>query len=550
MPKIKLFGRSAAAFSAALLLSMLWYTVTAKVMTGFAAEAFPVIGAIIIAALTSALALRKSAPPSRPTGDVSLAQQLRLLRTHTMVNVVDTENLLVEVNDLLLEATGFSRDELIGQPVAKLYANDNVSLTDEIRSKLSNQQGWQGETLLRRRDGSICITQTTVTPLVDSDGKWIGSISARTDITKTIDLIAERDIGLTLHELRDDVWIVDEQTETFKYMNRAAKRRFGWTSKAYADLTLSQMAQDQDCKAVLDACAALKSKKETFEKLEACIFGTKFDVSIKWLHPNTPNGRFLIMLNDITDRMAEERKQADFVSMVSHELRSPLTSIKGAMGLLLSRAAGELSPQAVGLLEIAHRNADRLVLIINDILDMEKISSGRLDFDIKEFDVSEMVHEALRSNAATQQRSGVNIRCIGLDVPHMIQTDSNRIIQVLINLMSNAAKFSKPGATIEVMVERLASGVRVSVRDEGTGIPEKDHHKIFQRFADMANSDRGAKGGTGLGLSICKAIVEGLGGTISFESREGEGTTFMFTLPTKISDNINEPSGPILRSVG
>ena len=550
MPKIKFDGRTIAAFSAGLFLAVAWYTLSGAVLSGWSAEVFPVIGAVIIAALMSAFAVRKPATAIQHIGDVSLAQQLRLLKTHTMVNVVDTQNLLVEVNDLLLEATGYSRDELIGQPVSKLYANDGTSFADQIRAKLCSKEGWQGETLLRRRDGTICITQTTVTPLLDSDGKWIGSISARTDITKTVELIAERDIGLTLHELRDDVWIVDEKTETLKYMNRAAKNRFGWTPTSYTDTTLTQMAQEHDCKAILDACAALKANKETFIKLEAHIFGTKFDVSTKWLHPNTPNGRFLIMLNDISDRMAEERKQADFISMVSHELRSPLTSIKGAMGLLLSRAAGELSPKAEGLLEIAHRNADRLVLIINDILDMEKISSGRLDFDIKEFDVSEMVKEAVRSNSAMQQRSGMNIRCVGVDAPHIVETDPNRIIQVLINLLSNATKFSKPGDTVEVMIESLASGVRVSVRDEGSGIPEKDQHKLFQRFADMTNSDRVAKGGTGLGLSICKAIVESLGGTIGFESREGEGATFMFTLPTRISDKVQEPVRPMLRSVG
>ncbi len=527
-----------------------WYTSTAALLSGATSQAIPIIGAIAIAALTPTIALRKYARAPELSPDESLAQQLRLLKTHTMVNVVDTQNLLVEVNDLLLDATGYSREELIGKPVAMLYADNNMDLANEIRSHLRAGKGWQGETALRNRNGSACITQTTVTPLIDTDGTWIGSISARTDITKTTQLIAERDTAMTLHELRDDIWIVDEQTEVFKYMNRAAKRRFGWNQHSYKNMTLTQMAEDNGSQAILDGCERMKANNENFETFDAALFGKKFVVSIKWLHPNTPDGKFLIMLNDKTDRLAQEQQQADFISMVSHELRSPLTSIKGSMGLLLSKAAGELPPKAVGLLEIAHRNADRLVLIINDILDMEKISSGRLDFNITKSDLSEMVEEALRANATSHQRYGLNIRCTGIDTPTMIKTDPNRIIQVLTNLMSNAAKFSKPGGNVDVRVEKVPAGVQVSVTDEGSGIPEKDQHKIFQRFADMTNSDRALKGGTGLGLSICKAIVESLGGTIGFESQEGKGTTFMFTLPAHTDQDTEKTKMPLLRSVG
>ncbi len=538
------------AYAAGCVLAATWYSSTAALLSGLSGQTVPVLGAIGIAALAPALFSRSQRPPTPALADMSLAQQLGVLKTHTMVNVVDTNNTLIEVNDLLLDATGFSRDELVGQPVAKLYAQAHLGIAEEIRMRLNRRQGWQGETALRRRDGSICMTQTTVTPLLDCDGQWIGSISARTDITKTTQLMAERDTALTMHELRDDIWIVDEQTEAIKYMNRAAMRRLGWSSKNYADVTLTQITQMNDCcRTIQDACAALKAENGEFIQLEGFMFGAKFDISIKRLHPNpnSTDGRFLIMLHDVSDRLARERMQADFISMVSHELRSPLTSIKGSMGLLLSKAAGELSPKAEGLLEIAHRNADRLVLIINDILDMEKISSGRLDFEINDCDASEMVHEALRSNAAVYQRSGLKIRCVGADTRHLIQTDQNRVIQVLINLLSNAAKFSSPGGVIEVKIEDLPAAVRISVRDEGVGIPENEKHKIFQRFADMTNSDRSTKGGTGLGLSICKAIVENLGGTIRFDSVEGIGTTFMFTLPKTVESQTGAAEAAILQ---
>jgi PAS domain S-box-containing protein len=527
-----------------------WYAATSALLSGTPAQTVPVIGAIAIASLVPLIAANVRATPARATVDDSVAQQLRVLKMHTMVNVVDTDNLLVEVNDLLLEATGYTRQELIGKPVAMLYSKDNRTTATEIRDLLRQGKSWQGETTLRNRDGSNCVTQTTVTPLLDANGRWIGSISARTDITSTTKLIARRDTAMTLHELRDDIWIVSEDNLELRYMNLAAKARFGWSTRPKNGQTVRDMAAERGCEDVLDACLRMMDIGDTYMTFSATISGTNFEGSIKWLNKGTVDGRLLIMLHDITERLEQEQLQADFISMVSHELRSPLTSIKGSMGLLLSKAAGQLPPKAEGLLEIAHRNADRLVLIINDILDMEKISSGRLDFELETADLSELVAESLRANATAHQRFGLQIKCHGVDTSTYIETDANRIIQVLTNLMSNAAKFSKPGGTVEISVDKTPENVCVSVRDEGMGIAPEDQHKIFQRFADMANSDRATKGGTGLGLSICKAIVEGLGGTIDFVSKEGRGTTFTFTLPVKTRHSGPENDFERLENVG
>ena len=540
----------ATGFAAGSALAGGWYAATSALLSGAPAQTVPVIGAIAIASLVPLIAANVRATPARATVDDSVAQQLRVLKMHTMVNVVDTDNLLVEVNDLLLEATGYTRQELIGKPVAMLYSKDNRTTATEIRDLLRQGKSWQGETTLRNRDGSTCVTQTTVTPLLDANGRWIGSISARTDITSTTKLIARRDTAMTLHELRDDIWIVSEDNLELRYMNLAAKARFGWSTRPKNGQTVRDMAAERGCEDVLDACLRMMDIGDTYMTFSATISGTNFEGSIKWLNKGTVDGRLLIMLHDVTERLEQERLQADFISMVSHELRSPLTSIKGSMGLLLSKAAGQLPPKAEGLLEIAHRNADRLVLIINDILDMEKISSGRLDFELETADLSELVAESLRANATAHQRFGLQIKCHGVDTPTYIETDANRIIQVLTNLMSNAAKFSKPGGTVEISVEKTPENVCVSVRDEGMGIAPEDQHKIFQRFADMANSDRATKGGTGLGLSICKAIVEGLGGTIDFVSKEGLGTTFTFTLPVKTRHSGPENDFERLENVG
>ena len=426
---------SATGFVAGSALAGGWYAATSALLSGAPAQTVPVIGAIAIASLVPLIAANVRATPARATVDDSVAQQLRVLKMHTMVNVVDTDNLLVEVNDLLLEATGYTRKELIGKPVAMLYSKDNRTTATEIRDLLRQGKSWQGETTLRNRDGSNCVTQTTVTPLLDANGRWIGSISARTDITSTTKLIARRDTAMTLHELRDDIWIVSEDNLELRYMNLAAKARFGWSTRPKNGQTVRDMAAERGCEDVLDACLRMMDIGDTYMTFSATISGTNFEGSIKWLNKGTVDGRLLIMLHDITERLEQEQLQADFISMVSHELRSPLTSIKGSMGLLLSKAAGQLPPKAEGLLEIAHRNADRLVLIINDILDMEKISSGRLDFELETADLSELVAESLRANATAHQRFGLKINCHGVDTPTYIETDANRIIQVLTCLL-------------------------------------------------------------------------------------------------------------------
>lgn len=538
------------AVSASSLLALGWYTSTAAILTGTAGEAASVLGAVAIAAFLPGLLIKRKPKIDRNRAQNAIVQQLDLLKLHTMVNVVDRQDRLVEVNDVFLQTLGYRRDDLIGKSVALIHDQNSGPVISEIGDGLAVGRGWEGETALRKKDGSVCFTQTTITPLHDTDGNWIGSISARTDITKATQLLAERDTALTLHELRDDVWIIDGTTGVFKYMNRIAKRRFGWNIESYQRLTIGQMTEDRDCGEILEFCQELKASNRGFGSREIRAFGKTFELSVKWLNGGTVDSRFLIMMHDISDRLAQQRQQADFISMVSHELRSPLTSIKGSMGLLLSKAAGDLPPRAEALLEISHRNADRLVLIINDILDLEKISSGRMEFEINQCNISEMVQEVLRANAGLLQRFNLKIRNRGTDAPVFIETDANRVIQVLTNLLSNAAKFSESGGTIDISVEQDHSGVRVSVSDQGAGIPLKDQHKIFQRFADMANSDRSAKGGTGLGLSICKAIVDSLGGRINFGTAEGWGTTFTFTLPEKQTNVVPIDAQLALRNAG
>lgn len=234
---------------------------------------------------------------------------------------------------------------------------------------------------------------------------------------------------------------------------------------------------------------------------------------------------------DITEQKKLERMKGEFVSTVSHELRTPLTSIKGSLGLVAGGALGTLPQKAREMVDVAYRNADRLVTLVNDILDLEKLDSGRMKFDFEQLNLSGLVKEAIDSNMGLAQEHGVEFIFTDRALEATVRGDGNRLAQVVANLLSNAAKFSREGGTVEIVVGQENGTARVSVTDEGCGIPEEFYEHIFDRFAQADASDNRKRGGTGLGLSICKLIVEKHGGTIGFDSEVDAGTTFFFTLP-------------------
>ena len=237
------------------------------------------------------------------------------------------------------------------------------------------------------------------------------------------------------------------------------------------------------------------------------------------------------MVRDITERKRMDRMKSEFVSTVSHELRTPLTSISGALGLLAGGAMGSLPEQARTLIDIAHKNSQRLTHLINDLLDMEKIAAGKMHFDLQPHALIPVIEQALEANRAygAERRVGfvLNHQASGIEV----RVDSQRLMQVLSNLLSNAVKYSPEDGTVEIAVRQLDGRVRVEVSDHGPGIPAAFHSRIFQKFSQADSSDTRQKGGTGLGLAITRELVERMDGRIGFESVEGQGASFFFELP-------------------
>jgi signal transduction histidine kinase len=263
--------------------------------------------------------------------------------------------------------------------------------------------------------------------------------------------------------------------------------------------------------------------------------GTRFPASVSVVPLEDDTGEihgFVMVANDLSHQKEVEQLKNEFVSTVSHELRTPLTSIRGSLGLLAGGVAGPLPPQAKSLVDIAQRNAERLILLVNDILDIEKIEAGKLRFTFRSLDLDAVTAEAVRGAEGFASTRGIKLVRQRVAPGLRVRADEQRLLQVLANLLSNAIKFSPDGGTIEVDVVAEGGQGRVQVTDHGGGIPEDSQPRIFQKFFQADSSSTRERGGTGLGLSICKALVERMDGRIGFRSAPGE-TMFEFTLPAE-----------------
>ena len=234
---------------------------------------------------------------------------------------------------------------------------------------------------------------------------------------------------------------------------------------------------------------------------------------------------------DISKRKQADIAKKEFISTVSHELRTPLTSIKGSLGLLNAGVLDHKNDEAKSMIDLAYKNSERLLFLINDILDIEKMESGKLDCDMKELNIHTLINDAIEANQGYADKHDVALSYAHSPEDLSIRGDKNRLIQVLSNFMSNAIKFSPTGGKVELFVTPENDFVRIEVKDQGIGIPEGSYETLFDKFTQVDSSDTRKVGGTGLGLSISKGIVEEHGGTIGVESIVGEGSMFFFTLP-------------------
>jgi len=345
----------------------------------------------------------------------------------------------------------------------------------------------------------------------------------------------------TILETVQDAFVAIDMQGRLVDWNASAETMFGWRRDEVLGRDAADVVVPERFRA--NALAALHLFRETgqlevqgrrVERVLRRRDGSEVQVEMTAGIAGTPEGPFFsIFAHDISGRKEVERMKNEFVSTVSHELRTPLTSISASLALLADGMAGELPADAQGLVGIANASSARLVRLIGEVLDIQRMDAGRMALERRPQPVWPIAEGAVASMASLAAQAGVALVCEAGPGVGALQAsvDRDRLTQVLANLLSNAVKFSEGGTTVTTRVEDGGGCVRLSVADQGSGIPEAFRGRVFQRFAQADGTNSRRSGGTGLGLSICKAIVDEHGGTIRFDSVVGQGTTFTVELP-------------------
>lgn len=317
------------------------------------------------------------------------------------------------------------------------------------------------------------------------------------------------------------------------YVNRAWREKLGYQSheiesvSAY-DVLHPESRQDVEAtNAKLLAGEVASGIRRTLLAKDGRTFRVEGSISLRFKDGKPYYVRAIF--RDITERERAERMKDELLAIANHEMRSPLMAILTSLDLLRSDLK-DASEKTRRFVELASSNSQRLLDLVNGYLDLDKLASGASPMSVRPLDLGALVERAVELNRPLGERFGVRLSQVCREADVLVDGDADRLVQVVTNLVSNAVKFSKPGGLVRVCLERREGRARVSVADEGDGIPEEFRDKIFGKFQQAAAH---RKKGTGLGLAISKTIVEQLGGTIGFETGAGSGTTFWFELPER-----------------
>ncbi|RKH43778.1 ATP-binding protein [Corallococcus sicarius] len=416
---------------------------------------------------------------------------------------------------------------VLGAPFIRFYAGHPLRASDGSRV------------------GTLCLIDTQPRDFSDADRAALADLAGWVELE--LNALDEREARTALaqqerfFEVSVDMLCIAATDGTFLRLSKAWSRTLGFTEAELYSTSVVNLALEEDRAATARhlARAAEGASLLHFEHRARC-----HDGSWRWLQwnavPDPQMGLLYAVARDVTqarlledERQRVERMKNEFISTVSHELRTPLTSIRGSLGLLCGGIAGPLAPSVEQMVTIAHRNSERLLRLINDILDLEKMESGGLELCLASTDIAPLLAQALQAHQGYAAEYGVHLELeVAVDAPHArARVDEDRLGQVLANLLSNAIKFSPQGERVLLCLTREAGALRVEVADRGPGIPEAFQDRVFQKFAQADASDTRKRPGTGLGLSIAHGLVARMGGTLRFTTRAGEGTRFFFDLP-------------------
>ncbi|MEI8365531.1 MAG: PAS domain-containing sensor histidine kinase [Parachlamydiaceae bacterium] len=462
------------------------------------------------------------------------------------VILMDEQGNIQEVNAQAEHLFGYQYDEVISKKIELLvpekFPEDYQNVIKDLFVK--NQKKIMGTDMIlhgKRKDGSQFPTEITLNPLEMEQETLIAAIvrdiTSRKQFERQL-FESEQRFHSLVDVAIDSILTVDDQGLILFY-NNASETIFGYSRQYILGKSIHVLLSDLNNHDILNALKFpdQAENKKFFEKYHNILCkrenGEIFPAEVS-IGRISFEGKpvFTWILRDITDRQRLIKMKSEFISTVSHELRTPLTSINGAIGLILMGKGGKISPEMRTFVEIAHRNSERLVLLVNDILDVEKIEADKMAFNMETVDLVKVLKNIMENDRVYADSFQVSL---AYDCPYkslMLKTDTQRLTQVITNLLSNAIKFSSPKETVTLKVEQQKNKVRISIIDHGPGIPKAFQPKLFQKFVQLDSSDNRKRGGTGLGLAIAKMITQKLGGTIGFKSQEGKGSTFYIELDT------------------
>lgn len=473
--------------------------------------------------------------------------------------VTDSDGYLRRVNPAFEKILGFKAEEFLTRPVLDFIHPDDIETTLAHRDLLASGQPVRFENRYRTKAGNYLWVAWQLTPGSDGLRYAIGRDVTRDkereqelrDMVQVTELaesqreqafekvkLTDMQIGFVLNAATEGFLLVDADREIV-WANVAIRRMFGLESVDLVGRSSLELRPVLE-KSLVDPVGFFKGVRDVY--LNKTEIVQDEHVEVKYPVPMTlsrssvpvvtPEDEYLGRLwvyRDVSKSITAERAKSEFVSVVSHELRTPLTSIQGAMGLLASGQMGEFDEQSIRLLQIADTNTRRLIRLVNDILDLERMESGLIELVLERHDVREIVNDAIEVTELGTAASTIEITNSLASVE--VKVDRDRMLQVFLNLIDNAIKFSEPGGKINISSIQTPENIEFTVSDSGPGISPDRYEGVFDRFEQVDSSDRRQKGGTGLGLAICKTIVVRHGGKIWVDSLPGKGSDFHVSIP-------------------
>ena len=450
------------------------------------------------------------------------------------------------VSDTWMEMLGFHVDDAINpqEEWRKRVHPDDLAVVDEADAACfaGTTPRSECEYRIRKKSGNwIWLRSDATVTQRDENGAALRLVGTQTDITALKE--AEAALRSSEERLRSAIdnapigmALIDPQGEWIS-VNEALFAFLGYSGEEFLKLNFRELTHPDDVGLDRELLSQLTSGEIADYQLEKRYLHKEGHAVWGLLSVSVARGQdgridyFIAQIQDIQDRKEMDRIKSEFISNVSHELRTPLTSIRGSLGLVTGAMAAEIPAGIMRLLTIAHKNSERLILLINDILDLEKMNSEKLQFDIGTHKLLEEIELAMDTNQSYANQFDVTFVLDTPDVDMDCDFDAARLQQVLSNLMSNAAKFSPAGGSVHLSLSRVGKMARVSITDTGPGIPASFRSRIFSPFSQADASATRETGGTGLGLHISKQMMDKMFGGLDYTSVEGAGSTFWIDLP-------------------